>query len=73
MNIVNLKRYPKFWSDFESKLHTVDMSNQPAVVHRVEHLVRDWYGYTAIGEAHRRLTEVTMDDYQLTMFLLKWA
>jgi len=73
INIINLKRYPKFWNDFESRLHAAGMNNQQILVHRVNHLVQDWYGYTAIGEAHRRLTEVTMDDHDLTMFLLRWA
>lgn len=73
MNIINLKRYPKFWQDFTAKIHAVGMSNQPILVHRFDHLVREWYGYTVIGEPHRIVAEVTMDDHNLTMFLLKWS
>lgn len=73
INIINVHKYPKFWKDFESRLHAAGMKNQPILVHRVDHLMQDWYGYTAIGEAHRRLTEVIMNDQDLTMFLLRWS
>jgi hypothetical protein len=73
MNIINLKRYPKFWQDFTDKIHAVGMSNQPILVNKFDTLVREWYGYDVIGEPHRIVTEVTMGDQDLTVFLLRWS
>lgn len=75
MNIINVHRYPKFWADFTSRLKDAKLlTDQGAVtVADYEREISQWYGYTAIGSAHRRITEITMDDYQLTMFLLRWA
>ena len=49
------------------------MSNQPILVNKFDTLVREWYGYDVIGEPHRIVTEVTMGDQDLTVFLLRWS
>lgn len=75
MNIINLHKYPKFWADFTNRLRDAKMytGNEPVTVANYEREITQWYGYTAIGSAHRRITEVVMDEHQLTMFLLRWS
>lgn len=73
MKKVDLRKYPKFWSDFTSRINReIDPSwSIPSMLVKV--YLETWYGITVHVTSSADFGEVYMLDPEYTGFMLKWS
>ena len=73
MRKVNLKSYPKFWTDFTSRINKeIDPSwSIPGMLVKV--YLETWYGITVHITSSAYFGEVYMLEKDYTGFMLQWS
>ena len=70
---INLKAYPKFWTDFVGRINTQIDPSAHVSGQDVKRLMQDWYGINVHIMQSGSLGEVYMLGQDYTAFLLRWG
>jgi hypothetical protein len=73
MNRVNLKAYPKFWTDFADRVNQEIDPSASISGQDIKRWMRSWYGINVHIMHSGSLGEVYMLDQDYTAFVLRWA
>ena len=73
MNRVNLKAYPKFWTDFADRVNQEIDPSASISGQDIKRWMRSWYGINVHIMHSGSLGEVYMLDRDYTAFVLRWS
>ena len=73
MNRVNLKAYPKFWTDFADRVNEEIDPSAAVSGHDIKRWMQAWYGINVHIMHSGSLGEVYMLDRDYTAFVLRWS
>lgn len=73
MRKVNLKSYPKFWTDFTDRVNKNIDPSMPISGSLIKIWIKDWYGLNLYITSNGAFAEVHMHDAEYTAFLLRWS
>ena len=73
MNRVNLKAYPKFWTDFADRVNQEIDPSAAVSGHDIKRWMQAWYGINVHIMHSGSLGEVYMLDRDYTAFVLRWS
>ena len=73
MNRVNLKTYPKFWTDFADRVNEQIDPSAAVSGHDIKRWMQAWYGINVHIMHSGSLGEVYMLDRDYTAFVLRWG
>lgn len=73
MRRVNLREYPRFWSDLVDRVNTSIDPSSHVSGSLLKLWIKEWYGMTVYITSNGNLAEIHMHDADFTAFLLRWA
>ena len=73
MKRINLKEYPKFWTDFADRINAEIDPSAHVSGQDVKRWIQAWYGINVYIMHSGSLGEVYMLDPDYTAFVLRWA
>jgi hypothetical protein len=73
MNRVNLKAYPRFWTDFADRVNEQIDPSAPVSGHDIKRWMQSWYGINVHIMHSGSLGEVYMVGRDYTAFVLRWS
>ena len=73
MKRINLKEYPKFWTDFADRINAEIDPSSHISSHNIKRWMLDWYGINVHIMNSGSLGEVYMLGQDYTAFVLRWA
>ena len=73
MNRVNLKAYPRFWTDFADRVNEQIDPSAAVSGHDIKRWMQAWYGINVHIMHSGSLGEVYMLDRDYTAFVLRWG
>ena len=73
MNRVNLKAYPRFWTDFADRVNEQIDPSAAVSGHDIKRWMQAWYGINVHIMHSGSLGEVYMLDRDYTAFVLRWS
>lgn len=73
MKRINLKEYPKFWTDFTGRIMDNIDPSAPLSGTLVKRCIKDWYGIDVHIMHSGLMGEVYMLEPEYVVFLLKWS
>ena len=73
MNRVNLKAYPKFWTDFADRVNEEIDPSAAVSGQDIKRWMQAWYGINVHIMHSGSLGEVYMLDRDYTAFVLRWS
>lgn len=73
MNRVNLKAYPKFWTDFADRVNQEIDPSAAVSGQDIKRWMQAWYGINVHIMHSGSLGEVYMLDRDYTAFVLRWS
>jgi len=73
MNRVNLKAYPRFWTDFADRVNLEIDPSAAVSGHDIKRWMQAWYGINVHVMHSGSLGEVYMVGRDYTAFVLRWS
>ena len=73
MKRVNLKAYPRFWTDFADRVNEQIDPSAAVSGHDIKRWMQAWYGINVHIMHSGSLGEVYMLDRDYTAFVLRWS